>query len=104
VHLPAVALEDGLRERGLAIERVSHWRGGQILFGWLHGGVRRLPGHPDLYSAIRRTGAQDSEIAGSRRLAVLLAAAALAPVAAVMTAREVTARAGGTVYVEARRS
>lgn len=104
VHLPAAALEGGLRERGLAIERVSHWRGGQILFGWLHGGVRRLPGHADLYSAIRRTGAQDSEIAGPRRVAVLLAAAALAPAAAVMTAREVAARAGGTVYVEARRS
>ena len=104
VHLPAAALEGGLRERGLAIERVSHWRGGQILFGWLHGGVRRLPGHADLYSAIRRTGAQDSEIAGARRVAVLVAAALLAPAAAVMTAREVAARAGGTVYVEARRS
>ena len=76
MHLPAAALEGGLRERGLAIERVSHWRGGQLLFGWLHGGVRRLPGHADLYSAIRRTGAQDSEIAGPRRVAVLLAAAA----------------------------
>lgn len=103
VHLPAVALEDGLHERGLAIERVSHWRGGQILFGWLHGGVRRLPGHADLYSAIRQSGAQDTEIAGARRMAVLLAAAALVPAAAMMTAAEVLAGAGGTVYVEARR-
>jgi SAM-dependent methyltransferase len=103
VHLPAAALEGGLRERGLAIERVSHWRGGQILFGWLHGAVRRLPGHADLYSAIRRTGAQDTEMAGAGRASVLLAAAALTPAAAVMTASEIAARAGGTVYVEARR-
>ena len=103
VHLPAAALEGGLRERGLAIERVSHWRGGQVLFGWLHGAVRRLPGHADLYSAIRRAGAQDTEIAGARRVSVLLAAAAVTPAAAVMTAGEIAARAGGTVYVEARR-
>jgi hypothetical protein len=103
VHLPAEALQDGLQERGLVIERVSHWRGGQILFGWLHGAVRRLPGHADLYSAIRRTGAQDSEIAGARRVSVLLAAAALTPAAAVMAAGEIAAGAGGTVYVEARR-
>jgi len=103
VHLPAAALTDGLRQRGLVVERVSHWRGGQILFGWLYGGVRRLPGHADLYSAIRRTGAQDTEIAGARRVSVLLAAAALAPAAAVMAAGEIAAGAGGTVYVEARR-
>jgi SAM-dependent methyltransferase len=103
VHLPAAALETGLRERGLTIERVSHWRGGQILFGWLHGGVRRLPGHADLYSAIRQPAAQDTAVAGVRRLSVLLSAVALTPAAAMMSAREVAAGAGGTVYVEARR-
>jgi hypothetical protein len=103
VHLPASALEDGLRDRGLTIERVSHWRGGQILFGWLHGAVRRLPGRADLYSAIRRSGAQDIQTAGADRVRVLLSAAALAPVAAVMAVAEIAAGAGGTVYVEARR-
>lgn len=103
VHLPASALRRGVRARGLTIERTSHWRGGQILFGWLHGIVRMLPGGPDLYSAIRRTGAQDEPIAGVRRLAVLAAATAIAPAAGAMATAEVSARAGGTVYVEARR-
>lgn len=103
VHLPAVALVAGLERRGLRIERVSHWRGGQILFGWLHGLVRGLPGQPDLYSAIRRTGAQNTEISGGRRAAVLLAAIALAPAAGALAAAEIAAHEGGTVYVEARR-
>ncbi|MGI9184451.1 MAG: methyltransferase domain-containing protein [Solirubrobacteraceae bacterium] len=103
VHLPASALQAGLRERGLTLERVSHWRGGQILFGWLHGIVGRLPGHPDLYSAIRRREAQETPSAGARRVGVLLAAAAWAPAAGLMAVAEITARAGGTVYVEARR-
>jgi hypothetical protein len=62
-----------------------------------------LPGHPDLYSAIRRVGAQDTAIAGGRRAAVLLAAVAAAPLAGAMSAAEITAHAGGTVYLEARR-
>lgn len=103
VHLPASALVQGLEARGLRIERCSHWRAGQLVFGWLHGIVRALPGHPDLYSAIRRPEAQGSAISGPRRAAVLLTATALAPVAAALTAAEVGARAGGTVYLEARR-
>lgn len=103
VHLPAGALAAGLRERGLSLERVSYWRGGQILFGWLHGLVAQLPGHPDLYSAIRRLEAQETPSAGVRRLAVLAAAVALVPVAALLAMAEIAARAGGTVYVEARR-
>ena len=46
VHLPASALQRGVRARGLTIERTSYWRGGQVLFGWLHGIVRLLPGAP----------------------------------------------------------
>lgn len=103
VHLPASALQRGVRARGLTIERTSYWRGGQVLFGWLHGLVRMLPGAPDLYSAIRRIGAQDEPIAGVRRLAVLAAGTAIAPAAGAMAAAEVSVRAGGTVYVEARR-
>jgi hypothetical protein len=37
VHLPASALSCGLRARGFEIERCSYWRGGQLVFGWLHG-------------------------------------------------------------------
>jgi len=103
VHLPASALQAGVRERGFEIERVSHWRAGQILFGWLHGMVGRLPGRPDLYSAIRRVGAQDTPVVGLRRLAVLGAAVALAPGAGAMALAEIAAHAGGTVYLEARR-
>jgi SAM-dependent methyltransferase len=103
VHLTACALQAGVHERRLEVERISHWRGGQTLFGWLHGLVGRLPGHPDLYSAIRRSEAQERPSTGARRAGVLLAGAALAPVALVMAIGEILAGAGGTVYVEARR-
>lgn len=104
VHLPASALQTGVRARGLAINRTSYWRGGQILFGWLHGIVGLLPGRPDLYSAIRRVGAQDERVVGARRLAVLAAGMAVAPAAAALSAAEISAGAGGTVYIEARRA
>jgi SAM-dependent methyltransferase len=103
VHLPASALVDGLTARGLTVTRVSHWRAGQIVFGWLQGIVGLAPGRPDLYSAIRRPEAQDTPTAGRRRAAVLATAATLTPLAAALSAAEIAARAGGTVYVEARR-
>ncbi len=46
VHLPAAALVDRLRARGLEIDRVSYWRGGQVVFGWLHGLVAALARSP----------------------------------------------------------
>jgi hypothetical protein len=61
VHLSARALVQRLQALGLKVERVSSWRGGQVIFGWLHGIVGILPGHPDLYEAIRRP-----EAAGAR--------------------------------------
>jgi SAM-dependent methyltransferase len=103
VHVPASALQAGVGERGLTLDRVSYWRGGQILFGWLHGMVAQLPGHPDLYSAIRRPSAQERRSAGLRRLTVLLAACAMAPAAVLLALAEIAAGAGGTVYVEARK-
>ena len=57
-------------ELGLRVERVSYLRGGQVVFGWLHGIVGSLPGHPDLYDAIRRPEARraaDLGRAGARR-------------------------------------
>ena len=103
VHLPAGSLLDGLRARGLRIVRVSHWRGGQIAFGWAHGLVALLPGRLDLYEAIRRPAAQRRGVAGARRAAALAAGVVLFPLALVLSAAEVMLGAAGTVYVEAVR-
>ncbi len=103
VHLPARALTARLRSLGLEVTRVSHWRGGQALFGWLHGLVGSLPGRPDLYEAIRRPAARSRPLPAGRRALALGAAALLLPVAALATGAEILARRGGTVYVEARR-
>jgi SAM-dependent methyltransferase len=104
VHLPADALTDGLLARGLRVERVSYWRAGQVLFGWLQGLTASLPGEPDLYDAIRTPAARSKQLDGLERAATLGAAAALAPIACGLALAEIAARAGGTVYVEARAS
>lgn len=65
VHLPAVALTERLRSLRLTVTRVSHWRGGQALFGWLPGLVGTLPGRPDLYEAIRRPEARSRPMGGA---------------------------------------
>jgi hypothetical protein len=102
-HLPARLVLARLQELGLTIEVVSYWRGGQVLFGWLHGLVGLLPGHPDLYDAIRRPDARAKGL-GSRDIAGLwIAALLLAPIAVLGAAVEVLLRRGGTLYVEARR-
>jgi SAM-dependent methyltransferase len=103
VHIPASALLERVRSVGLTVERVSYWRGGQVLFGWLHGLVGSLPGRPDLYDAIRRPDARRKRLTGSSRLLTLAAALALSPFAVLCAAAELAARRGGTVYVEARR-
>jgi SAM-dependent methyltransferase len=103
VHLPGPALIGGLEQDGWEIERVSHWRGGQIAFGWLHGLVGALPGRLDLYQSIRAAGARSHAVTPGRRIAALAAGAALSPVAALAAAGEVAARRGGSIYVEARR-
>ena len=103
VHIPADALTYRLRELGLRVERVSHLRGGQVAFGWLHGLVGALPGSPSLYDAIRTQEARERPVTPARRLGTLTAAAALLPAALALTAVEALLRRGGTVYVEARR-
>jgi SAM-dependent methyltransferase len=103
VHLPASTLIEFVGGRGLKIERVSYWRGGQVMFGWLQGVVGALPGHPNLYDAIRQPDARSRELGPRRRMATVAAGVALTPVAFALAVAEVSARAGGTVYVEARR-
>ena len=103
VHLPATVLVERLRSQGLTVTRVSHWRGGQALFGWLHGLVGSLPGRLDLYDAIRRPEARSRPMPPARRAATLGAGLFLAPVAGVAAVVEIALRRGGTVYLEARR-
>ncbi len=102
-HIPASALTGRLRERGLALERVSHWRGGQVMFGWLHGLVGLTPGRPSLYDAVRRPAARFAAADDRRRAITLAAAVALAPLAGLAALVEIAVARGGTVYVEARR-
>ena len=104
MHLPASTLVEGVRRQCLEVTRVSHWRGGQVAFGWLHGLVGLLPGHPHLYDAVRRPEARSRAISPGRRALTLAAAVALSPAAALAALAEVAARRGGTVYVEARRA
>lgn len=104
VHLPGRTLIEGIRARGLQVERVSWWRGGQEVFGWLYGLVRALPGRPNLYSAIRRPEARSDPMTAPQRLGSLLAASALSPLAVALAAAEAVSGDGGSVYLEARRS
>jgi SAM-dependent methyltransferase len=103
VHLSPQALLSKIEALGLNVERTSYLRGGQVVFGWVHGLVGLLPGHPDLYDVIRRSEARRAAQSPARRLYTLGAAAVALPVALVATAIEVAARSGGTIYVEARR-
>ena len=103
VHLPAPALIDRLQRLSLDVERVSYWRGGQVVFGWLHGLVGVLPGQLSLYDAIRRPEAQEQRQSTTRRLSTLAMAALLSPAAVAAASFEIAIGRGGTVYVEARR-
>lgn len=103
VHIPASALQERLEGLGLEVERVSYTRGGQIVFGWLHGLVGTVMPGTNLYDALRSPDARREPLGRGQRLAALAAGTALLPVAAVAAAGEVCARRGGTVYVEARR-
>jgi SAM-dependent methyltransferase len=103
VHLDDARLTQRLDALGLSVERVSAWRGGQVAFGWLHGLVAGLPGHPDLYDAVRRPEARQGAMTPRRRTEVLAAAVALAPVALAAAAVEILKGHAGTTYVEARR-
>jgi SAM-dependent methyltransferase len=103
VHFTPPALLTQVEALGFRVERVSYLRGGQVLFGWLHGIVGRLPGHPDLYDAIRRGQARQAAQRPFFRLYALTAAVAALPLALAGTLLEVATRTGGTIYVQARR-
>jgi methyltransferase family protein len=103
LHLSAEVLTTRLTALGLQVQRVSHWRGGQGLFGWVDGVVGALPGDLDLYAAIRRPPAQSAPQSRGRRALTVAAAGIALPVAATATGVEVALRRGGSVYVEARR-
>jgi SAM-dependent methyltransferase len=103
VHISPPALLSTLESLGFRVRRVSYLRGGQVMFGWLHGLVGLLPGHPDLYDAIRRSQARRIPRSPAFRLYTLAAAAIALPAAAAATVIEVAARSGGTIYVEAWR-
>jgi hypothetical protein len=103
VHISPQALLSQIEALGFGVERVSYTRGGQVLFGWLHGLVGRFPGHPDLYDAIRRSEARQAAAGPAFRLYAFAAAVVALPVAVVGSAIEVAMRSGGTIYVEARR-
>lgn len=102
-HIPARALIGHLRGRGLELDRVSHWRGGQVFFGWLDGLVGLSPGRPSLYDAVRRPAARFTAQDDRRRSTTLATALLLAPLAALGTLIEILAGRAGTIYVEARR-
>jgi SAM-dependent methyltransferase len=102
VHLSAAALRARLEQLGLRVERVSYWRGGQVVFGWLDGLVGAPPPHLSLYDAIRRPQARFAPLGRGRRAAALLLAVLLAPPAIAASAAEIAARRGGSVYMEAR--
>jgi SAM-dependent methyltransferase len=103
VHLSPAPLLSKIGDMGLRIERVSYLRGGQVVFGWVHGLVAQLPRQPDLYEVIRRDEARRSAQSPGRRLYALGAAGAAVPLALAATAVEVAARSAGTIYIEARR-
>jgi Methyltransferase domain len=103
-HVPAAALLARLRSAGMSPQRVSYLRGGQVVFGWLHGIIGSLPGRPDLYDAIRRPDARQAPISSGRRALTLMAGALALPLAIVAALLEAWSGRAGTVYVEARRN
>jgi SAM-dependent methyltransferase len=102
-HITPEALISAVENCGLRVERVSFYRGGQVVFGWVHGLVGLLPGHPDLYEVIRRTEARSTAQSPAWRAFAVGAGLLALPVAVVAAAIEVAMRSGGSVYLEARR-
>jgi SAM-dependent methyltransferase len=103
VHIPRSSLIARLKSLGLRPGRVSGWRGGQVVFGWLQGLVRSVPPHLSLYDAIRRPEARERALGAPARLLAIVLGVVLLPIAVVLAALEVASGRGGTTYVEAAR-
>jgi SAM-dependent methyltransferase len=103
VHITPDALVAAVESAGLTVERVSYSRGGQVLFGWLHGLVTKFPGSPDLYDAIRRSGARQGGQGSLTRLYALAAGVVAMPAALGASVAEVARHSGGSIYIEARK-
>lgn len=103
IHIPPRPLTGTLQELGLEVERLSYYRGGNVVFGWLHGLVGSVVRDLDLYDAIRRPEARSKPMTGGRRMLAITLGGLLLPVAILASVIEVAARRGGTIYVEARR-
>jgi hypothetical protein len=101
VHLTAEAVARRCEELGCRVTRVSFWRGGQVLFGWLHGLVGRS--HLDLYDAIRRPEARRRPLSEHDRRRALALAVAWTPAAALLSVAEMAAGRAGTFVLEAVR-
>jgi len=102
VHLSSESLQDGLRKSGFEILSTSSTRGGQIVIGWLDGLVSTMPGHLNLYQALRRKSARRIHLSGRRRTASIAVGVVLFPVALAAAVLEVCLGRSGTIYVEAQ--
>lgn len=102
VHITSNELVRTVSRLGMHVERVSFYRGGNVLFGWLHGLVGSLSTRFDLYDAIRRPEARSRPMSTGTRLMTVVAGCLLFPVAAAASVIEIALRRGGTVYLEGR--
>jgi SAM-dependent methyltransferase len=103
VHLSTETLVSALEDDGFTIAAISYLRAGQVVIGWLTGLVGSIPGHLDLYQALRRPDARIEPLTRRRRLLSLAAGVVLLPLAAIGAGAEILLRRGGTVFVEARK-
>ena len=100
VHIPTAPLLDALERFDVEVDRLSYYRGGNVVFGWLHGLVGSISADLDLYDALRKPEARSRPMKGPTRLAAIVLAIVLFPVAAIASLIEVAVRRGGTIYVE----
>lgn len=101
VHVPAETLLEFVPRLGLEVTRVSYVKGGQIVFGWLHGMASSVSPRFDLYDALRIPEARSRPMSLVTRAMTLALGVVLFPLACVASIVEILARRGGTLYVEA---
>lgn len=102
VHLTTDSLSRIMEADGLTVIDTSRTRAGQNLIGWLDGLVAMLPGGLNLYQALRRKQARRIHLSPVQRVASILAAIILSPVALVCAAFEIVTGRSGTIYAEGR--